>query len=303
MQEAWGQRRRVRGLLTSGRIQECDVKGYAAADDSAEATADWVAHIPRELTSVKLDSLLWGWNWVGFVELALAGAPIHWAHILWKATIQHAFEEREDRSITSPPSYSTLAAAQDHLHDFLAIGVRGAGVGWSSDSLGSHSVEGDKTARLRGAERIDQSPLPLLDQLLSVDGMSDRDGASTISIAVTQQSGPICDRSSDSLRSHSVERDETTRIRGEGSIDQSPLSLLDQLLSVDGMFDSVGADQTGGADLSGAWSPTALDILAGSSAAAAAAEATQPNSRESPGNSVATKILNSEDEEDESSSE
>lgn len=47
---------------------------------------------------------------------------------------------------------------------------------------------------------------------------------------------------------------------------------------------------------------TALDILAGSSAAAAAADATQPNSRESPGNSVATEILNSEDDEEESTS-
>ncbi|OAE20167.1 hypothetical protein AXG93_1207s1010 [Marchantia polymorpha subsp. ruderalis] len=28
------------------RIQERDVKGYVAADDSAEATADWVARIP-----------------------------------------------------------------------------------------------------------------------------------------------------------------------------------------------------------------------------------------------------------------
>lgn len=55
--------------------------------------------------------------------------------------------------------------------------------------------------------------------------------------------------------------------------------------------------------MSGTGSPTALDILAGSSAAAAAAEATQPNYRESPGNSVATKILNSEDDEDESGSE
>ncbi|OAE23175.1 hypothetical protein AXG93_1953s1350 [Marchantia polymorpha subsp. ruderalis] len=31
---------------------------------------------------------------VGFVELALAGAPIHWARILWKATRQHAQEEK-----------------------------------------------------------------------------------------------------------------------------------------------------------------------------------------------------------------
>ncbi|OAE28241.1 hypothetical protein AXG93_4492s1320 [Marchantia polymorpha subsp. ruderalis] len=31
---------------------------------------------------------------VGFVELALSGAPIHWARILWKATRQHAFEEK-----------------------------------------------------------------------------------------------------------------------------------------------------------------------------------------------------------------
>ncbi|OAE29434.1 hypothetical protein AXG93_4548s1110 [Marchantia polymorpha subsp. ruderalis] len=104
-----------------------------------------------ELTAMKLNFLLWGWNWVcpemvtkdeeisygalfkhsksskngyktrdykdrlrrnvavallrilqphrttymtswqvGFVELVLAGAPIHWARILWKATRQHA---------------------------------------------------------------------------------------------------------------------------------------------------------------------------------------------------------------------
>ncbi|OAE21657.1 hypothetical protein AXG93_297s1000 [Marchantia polymorpha subsp. ruderalis] len=65
----------------------------------------------------------------------------------------------------------------------------------------------------------------------------------------------------------------------------------------------VVADQTEGAGLSGTRSPTTLNILARSSEAAAAAEATQPNSRESPGNSVATEILNSEDDEDESSSE
>ncbi|OAE20378.1 hypothetical protein AXG93_3932s1020 [Marchantia polymorpha subsp. ruderalis] len=47
----------------------------------------------------------------------------------------------------------------------------------------------------------------------------------------------------------------------------------------------------GGADLSGAGSPIALYILAGSGAAAAA-DATQSNSRESPGNFVATEILN-----------
>ncbi|OAE27905.1 hypothetical protein AXG93_3309s1010 [Marchantia polymorpha subsp. ruderalis] len=31
---------------------------------------------------------------VGFVEQALSGAPIHWARILWKATRQHAQEEK-----------------------------------------------------------------------------------------------------------------------------------------------------------------------------------------------------------------
>ncbi|OAE28261.1 hypothetical protein AXG93_4492s1520 [Marchantia polymorpha subsp. ruderalis] len=66
---------------------------------------------------------------------------------------------------------------------------------------------------------------------------------------------------------------------------------------------SAVADQVGGADLPGAGSPTALDILAGSGAAAATAEATQSNSRESPRISVATEIPDSEDEEEESSSE
>ncbi|OAE35597.1 hypothetical protein AXG93_3364s1000 [Marchantia polymorpha subsp. ruderalis] len=158
-----------------GRIQVCDVEGYAAADDSAEATADWVARIParadcgetrfppvgmelgvsgydtrvaagqgstyartpaapgrweeeeasfgalfkhsksskngyktrdykdrfRRNVAVALIQLLQphrttyitSWQ-VGFVELALSGAPIHWARILWKATRQHAFEEK-----------------------------------------------------------------------------------------------------------------------------------------------------------------------------------------------------------------
>ncbi|OAE30125.1 hypothetical protein AXG93_21s1000 [Marchantia polymorpha subsp. ruderalis] len=78
----------------------------------------------NKLSAVKLDFLLWGWNWVcpemvrewlqernqppheirphpqrwqvGFVELALTGIPIHCARILWKATRQHAQEEKEE---------------------------------------------------------------------------------------------------------------------------------------------------------------------------------------------------------------
>ncbi|OAE33259.1 hypothetical protein AXG93_1200s1210 [Marchantia polymorpha subsp. ruderalis] len=64
-------------------------------------------------------------------------------------------------------------------------------------------------------------------------------------------------------------------------------------------------DRADGANLLKTGSPTALDILAGSSAAVAAAEvdATQPNSRESPRNSVATEILDSEDDGEESGSD
>ncbi|OAE31410.1 hypothetical protein AXG93_841s1020 [Marchantia polymorpha subsp. ruderalis] len=63
----------------------------------------------------------------------------------------------------------------------------------------------------------------------------------------------------------------------------------------------VATDRADGANLSKTGSPTALDILAGRSAATAA-EATQLNSQESPENSMATIILNSEDEEEESTS-
>lgn len=66
---------------------------------------------------------------------------------------------------------------------------------------------------------------------------------------------------------------------------------------------SAVADRVGGADLPESRSPTALDILAEIGAVVATAEATQSNSRESPRISVATEILDSEDEEDESSSE
>ncbi|OAE29191.1 hypothetical protein AXG93_2789s1010 [Marchantia polymorpha subsp. ruderalis] len=53
-------------------------------------------------------------------------------------------------------------------------------------------------------------------------------------------------------------------------------------------------------------SPSALDILAGSSEATVAAEdanISQPRSRQSPTNSVATEILNSEDDEEGGSTE
>ncbi|OAE23711.1 hypothetical protein AXG93_2253s1220 [Marchantia polymorpha subsp. ruderalis] len=56
-----------------------------------------------------------------------------------------------------------------------------------------------------------------------------------------------------------------------------------------------------GANLSKTGSPTALGILAGSSAAVAEADAMQPNSRESPGNSMATEILDLEDDGEEES--
>ncbi|OAE33122.1 hypothetical protein AXG93_4509s1030 [Marchantia polymorpha subsp. ruderalis] len=99
----------------------------------------------------------------------------------------------KDRFRRNGSTHPTSVAASDHLHDFLAGGVRGADVVRSSDSLGSHFVKGDKTTRIRGEGRVDQSPLPLLDQFLSVDGMSDRNRASAIPIAVTQQPGLICE--------------------------------------------------------------------------------------------------------------
>ncbi|OAE27861.1 hypothetical protein AXG93_3459s1040 [Marchantia polymorpha subsp. ruderalis] len=72
----------------------------------------------NELTAVRLDFLLWGWNWVclemvGFVELALTGTPIHWARILWKATRQHAQEEK--------------GGSINHLSPFLIVFYRSMG--------------------------------------------------------------------------------------------------------------------------------------------------------------------------------
>ncbi|OAE27742.1 hypothetical protein AXG93_4193s1430 [Marchantia polymorpha subsp. ruderalis] len=150
-----------------GRVQKRDVEGYAATDDSAEATADRTAradltrsggksgsdrkqvlgrcarkegHLLFECESVNVlkeeeasfgalfkhsksskngyktrdykdrlrmnvavaliqllqphwTTYITSWQ-VGFMELALSGVPIHWARILWKATRQHAFEEK-----------------------------------------------------------------------------------------------------------------------------------------------------------------------------------------------------------------
>ncbi|OAE28135.1 hypothetical protein AXG93_638s1230 [Marchantia polymorpha subsp. ruderalis] len=86
---------------------------------------------------------------------------------------------------------------------------------------------------------------------------------------------------------------------------QPPSAQASSAVDAFGAAALVATDQAGGAGLLETGFPTALDILAGSSAAAIAAEAeaTQPNSWESPGNSVATEILNSEDDGDESGSD
>ncbi|OAE19530.1 hypothetical protein AXG93_2571s1020 [Marchantia polymorpha subsp. ruderalis] len=60
---------------------------------------------------------------VGFVELALAGAPIHWARIVWKATRQHAGEE-EPRKAWAPRKQEWEGDAELSRRELLAVPVR-----------------------------------------------------------------------------------------------------------------------------------------------------------------------------------
>ncbi|OAE22661.1 hypothetical protein AXG93_4232s1000 [Marchantia polymorpha subsp. ruderalis] len=63
------------------------------AEREAERAKEAVTPPSRRSNQPHRTTYVTSWE-VAFVELALAGAPIHWPRILWKATRQHAFEEK-----------------------------------------------------------------------------------------------------------------------------------------------------------------------------------------------------------------
>ncbi|OAE23497.1 hypothetical protein AXG93_285s1560 [Marchantia polymorpha subsp. ruderalis] len=152
----------------------------------------------HELTAVKLDFLLWGWNWVcqdmvrewqkgrdqskrGFRPHVERWDIADWEQVLERCAGEdgHLLFESESIKVTKeeeisfaalfkssksskkgfktrdykdryrrnvPVALLQLLAAHDHLHHFLAGDIRGAGVGRSSNSLGSHPVEDNEAA-------------------------------------------------------------------------------------------------------------------------------------------------------------
>ncbi|OAE19406.1 hypothetical protein AXG93_1096s1020 [Marchantia polymorpha subsp. ruderalis] len=386
-----------------GRIQERDVEGYGAADDSSEATVDWIARIParadcsetrfppvgmelvlgrcagreihllfecesvnvskeeeasfgalfkhnksskngyktrdykdryRRNVAVALIQLLQphrttyitSWQ-VGFVELALSGAPIHLARILWKATRQHAFEEkgvlihhlspfllnfyRSPKGGGRTARSTSAAEAKVARRSRAELATRcccSQSKATDDGALQSTQVEGSQ-ARLASKQRPNGARTPLAEARRPLG--QGRQHAAPTNVPTTDRcfaSEQVPFDDSTSGQEPSAQRTSGQTPLAEAPSAQAQCEGTDEGWKEETRVPSAQAPsaiayQTGGADLSRAGQPTALDILAGSGAAAAAAEATQPNSRESPRNSVATEILNSEDDEDESSSE
>ncbi|OAE31188.1 hypothetical protein AXG93_1629s1060 [Marchantia polymorpha subsp. ruderalis] len=221
-------------------LQEFNGQVDLAADGPAESDADRTTRISRRAAGSEARLTLMG------MELGVPGDSPGVA----------AGEEPTSALLSTAPGEE-------------ASGVCGAGVVRNSDSLGSDSVEGNAIART-GEGGIDQSPLSLLDQFLSVDGVFDSNGAGTISLDVTNKSGQVKRlrrrRNLSNLRRTKAGRRRHVCLRQRRFV-EAPLAV---------------AVRAGEAGSPGASSPTKLKMLAGRGAEVAAEEAARLSSRESP---------------------
>ncbi|OAE32125.1 hypothetical protein AXG93_2912s1140 [Marchantia polymorpha subsp. ruderalis] len=151
-----------------------------------------------ELLAVKLDFLLWGWNWVCSEMVRewlrkknqpLRGYrphPERWQVSDWERILGRCAGEEGDLVFECE---SVQVTKEEEISFGALFKNCKSSKNRNSDSLGSDSVEGNGTTRAAGEGGIDQSPLLLLDQFLSADGVFDSNRAGTISLAVTNKSG------------------------------------------------------------------------------------------------------------------
>ncbi|OAE33566.1 hypothetical protein AXG93_2139s1190 [Marchantia polymorpha subsp. ruderalis] len=265
---------------------------------------------------------------VAFVKLALAGAPIHWARILWKITSNPGryvkdveIDTDEDETLAcTPPAQpraegESLAARVPPKRRWpkqkackLVLPASNAKTWRAAEGKKSPSSGEDRSART--AERSADLPAPKARtpsaEARRPPGQEKQHAAPTNVPAADKCSEQVPFADSTSGQEPSVQRRSGKEPADKAPSAQGPSA--QELVSWEplGQEPSAEAPSAQGPSAQGtSGSPTALDILARSSAAAAAAEAeaTQPNSWESPGNSVATKILNLEDDGDESGSD
>ncbi|OAE18316.1 hypothetical protein AXG93_4371s1000 [Marchantia polymorpha subsp. ruderalis] len=266
---------------------------------------------------------------VGFVELALSGASIHWARFLWKATRQHAQEEKGGSINQISPfwinfyrSMECLTATERVQFPLLSRSNPGsADTGRAAERRNLPSSGEDASARVSG--RTADLPTPKartpLEEARRPSGQGRRHAAPT-SVPATDrcfafEQVPFDDSNSGQeplAQAPSAQekcREEPSAQMTSGQMPSAQTQLEDsgkdegrkeETRVPSAQAPLAIADWAGDAGPPEARSPTALKILAGSGAAVAAEEATRPSSRVSPRIFVATEIL---DLEDESSSE
>ncbi|OAE22812.1 hypothetical protein AXG93_496s1070 [Marchantia polymorpha subsp. ruderalis] len=212
---------------------------------------------------------------VGFVELALAGTPIHWARILWKATRQHAGEEK--------------GGSINHLSPFLINFYR---------SMGCLTAEEKKQfpllSRMNPRKFVrevevdtDLDEVPAITPPAELRIEEEHRGAQTLrkrklgeEEEVPSEEAPSALRPSAHIPT-AKGRDAETRVpSAEGAT---------KLPSAEPEWEDLAAP-------TGVGSPTPLEMLAGHGVEAAAEESMRPSTRESPRILAATEILESEDD-------
>ncbi|OAE20939.1 hypothetical protein AXG93_3256s1860 [Marchantia polymorpha subsp. ruderalis] len=269
---------------------------------------------------------------VGFVELALARASIHWARILWKATRQHAFEEKGGSInqlspflINSYRSMECLTTSERVQFPLLSRSnpgryVKDVEVDTDEDKTPActppaqpRAEEEPRAARVPQkrkwegeAEQSQQRDATAPNRKRAMQELCSR-SKQKARMLVLPASSAETGRAAESRNSPSSGEDASARATGRSADLPTPKARTP----------SEEARRSSGQGRQHA-APTNVpttdrrfaseqvpfdDSTSGSGAAVAAAKATQPNCRESLEISVATEILNSEDDEDESSSE
>ncbi|OAE23238.1 hypothetical protein AXG93_620s1050 [Marchantia polymorpha subsp. ruderalis] len=314
--------------VREGREKKCartckkfDGPVHPIADGSAESAADWSVRIPAraDCDEARFPPMWMKLGMSGDGTRVVAGEESTFARISTTSGAMAgqrlgAGVGKSQQNVTVASSHSRtiqkLCNRPKQKASRLVLPASSADTGRAADRRNSPSSEEDASAR--ASERTADLPAPKArtpsEEARRPSGQG-RHHAAPTSVSTTDrcfasEQVPFDDSTlgpEPSAQKKSGEEPSAQRTSGQTLSAQAELEKLatDEGRKEETRVPSAVADRVGEADLPEAKSPTALDVLAGSVAAIAVAEATRPNSRESPRISLAIEILDSEDEEDE----
>ncbi|OAE19091.1 hypothetical protein AXG93_2062s1020 [Marchantia polymorpha subsp. ruderalis] len=236
---------------------------------------------------------------VGFVELALAGTPIHWARILWRATHQHAGEEKGVSINHLSPflinfywSIGYLTAEEKIQFTLLSRTnperlVRDVEVDTDLDEVPAITPP----ARLRAEEEPRGARAPRKRKL---DGEAELSRRELLAVPVRRRAINEQARLKQKARKLILPTDSSADTR-RAAIARDSSSSEEDTRVPSAEPPSAGLDWEDVVGPSGAGSPTPLEVLVEHGVEAPVEEAARPSARESPRISAATEIIETEE--------